>query len=41
MSGSAYGRIDRTLARIVIEESQEDEQVVGESHGICFAIYPF
>ena len=39
MSGSVDGRKDLTLARIDLEEPQEDEHVVGVSHGILFGVF--
>ena len=39
MSDSVDGRKDLTLARIDLEEPQEDEHVVGVSHGILFGVF--
>ena len=41
MSGLVDGPKDHTLARKVIEEPQENEQVLGVSQGIRFGIFTF
>ena len=41
MSGAVDGHKDHTLPSIITEEPQEDDHVVGESHGTCFGVYPF